>query len=344
MASRPKSLIIHHRSGIGDLVWHIPYFRAIAEQSADGRASLVSRPSARAADLLAAEHWLDQHYEFDRRPQEGRNNGHGSLTAQWAFARLLRQQKFDRVYIFASRPRYAVLACLAGIPERYGFGFHWTQRLWLNQPPYIEAHRGEGSWVYPEATAFALAHKLVDAPQIPRMSVLSTALEQAEQIVAGLPRSRVAFAIGASNPAKNWGEQRFGELARHLTGVGLGVVLLGGPAEQSMAVSIRESIDIARREQVLSVTQPSLQLTAALLRQCDYCIGNDTGVLNMAAANEVPALGLFGITTTLTHDPLVAGVQGRGMDAITVPEVMLRLRELAPELLANFDPAILGQQ
>jgi heptosyltransferase-2 len=50
-----RTVVVHHRSGIGDLIWHIPYLRAIAATSAGGRVSVIARPSCRAPEVLAAE-------------------------------------------------------------------------------------------------------------------------------------------------------------------------------------------------------------------------------------------------------------------------------------------------
>jgi heptosyltransferase-2 len=333
MPDRPKTLIIHHRSGIGDLVWHIPYFRAIAAISAGGKASLVARPSARAGDLLAAEDWVEQLFEFDRRPRrsECRRGRHDGLWAQLKFVGMLRRHRYQRVYIFSGRARYAWLAAMAGISQRYGFGFGLLQRLWLNHPPYIAPHSGNGSWVYPEATAFALAHGLCDVPLVPRMKVLEPVLESMKTRLEPLPRPLVGFAVGASDPVKNWGGERFRELAQRLTNSGCGVVLLGGPAERELVENIHAAMAPARRARVLPFAQASLQHTAAVLRLCNCCVGNDTGVLNMAAANRCPAVGLFGATLPLAHDPLITGIAGPGMAAISVNAVERRLHELLTE-------------
>lgn len=335
MAERSKTLIIHHRSGIGDLVWHIPYFRAIASSSAGGKASLVARPSARAGDLLAAEDWVEQLFEFDRRPRcsEHRHGRHDGLWAQLQFVGMLRQQRFQRVYVFSGRARYAWLAALAGIPERFGFGFDPLQRLLLNRPPYITPHRGRSSWVYPEATAFAMAHGLCDAPLVPRMKVLESVKEDIKILLEPLPRPLVAFAVGSSDPAKNWGGERFGELARRLVRADCGVALLGGPAEGAVVEHIRASIPLERQGQVLPFAQPSLQRAAAVLSLCNCCVGNDTGALNMAAANRCPSLGLFGATPPLNHDPLIAAVTAQGMAAIPVDTVEHRIHELLTEAM-----------
>lgn len=322
----PKTLVVHHRSGIGDLVWHIPYLRAIAQRSRDGRITLMARPSSRAADVLAAEDCIDEIIEFDHRPRasERRSGRHDSLGAQWALVGELRRRDFDRVVVFASRPRYAVLAWLAGIPRRAGFGFSAAERLWLNEPPYIRPHSGPGNWVYPEATEFAVAQGFVDGPKLPRMKVLAQAQADAERWLDGLA-APVALSIASSEARKHWGDARYAELAQALAAAGHGVVLVGGPAEAAMAARIVDAVAAEPRPFVRALTQPSIQLSAAVLRRCLLCVGNDTGVLNMAAANEVPALGLFGATPPLRHDPLLQAIEGRGMEAITVDEVRTRV-------------------
>ncbi|HWV63613.1 MAG TPA: hypothetical protein VN019_08300, partial [Oxalicibacterium sp.] len=50
--------------------------------------------------------------------------------------------------------------------------------------------------------------------------------------------------------------------------------------------------------------------------------------INVAVAVDVPALGLFGNTLPLTHDPLMHGVSGKNMADISVESVMDRLAEI----------------
>ena len=182
------------------------------------------------------------------------------------------------------------LALLAGIPQRAGFGFSPGERLLLNRPPYIRPHRGTGNWVYPEVSAFCIAHGLVDAPVVPRMAVRPEALAAAAQDLAGVPGPLYAFSIGTSAPRNNWGGERFAVLAQALAERGCSVLLLGGPAERDAAAAIVAAVAPALRARVIAATQPSVQHSAALLRHCQFCVGNDTSALNMAVANGVPAL------------------------------------------------------
>lgn len=335
---RPRTVVVHHRSGIGDLVWHVPYLRAIAAQSAGGRISLIARPSCRAPDLLAGEPCIDDILEFDRKPRtsEQRRGQHDSLAAQWAFVQQLRARRFERIVIFAGRVRYAALAVLAGIPERIGFGFSRAERWLLNRPPFIARHHGPGNWVYPEASALALAHGWVDSPQIPRLAVPPALRSQQATELASLPHPRHAFILGASAPAKNWGAGRFGELAAAFAARGLGVLLLGGPAEAAMVEQIVDSLPDTARICVLSRVAPSVLESAAALAQCDFALGNDTGALNLAAAVGLPCLGLFGATPPLAHDPNLHALSADGMARIWPEDVLARLTELGAP---GFSPA-----
>lgn len=332
LSALPRTLVVHHLSGIGDLVWHLPYLRAIAAQSALGQISVMARPSCRAADVLAAEDCIEEVIEYDRwpRPDEARIGRHASWRSQWRFAVDLRRRRFDRVYVFSSRVRYPILALLAGIPTRAGFGFNLPQRLLLNCPPYIARYRGTGNPVFPQATALSVAHGFVEAAVTPRMRVLQAHQDAAALLLADLQGLRYAFSIGTSVPRKQWGAQRFAALAAALLQRGHSCILLGGPAEQALATEIAASIPAACQDRLVISTAASVQRSAALLQRCDVCVGNDTAVLNMAAANGVLTLGLFGCTPVLGHDPLIHGLTGSSMQDITVAQVLEKLHTLAP--------------
>ena len=335
MTSSPEldlstAVVVPHK-GIGDLIWHLPYIRAIAACSPGGRVTVIARPSSRAVELLSAEPAVSRVIEFDRRPRgdEGLRGRHDGWREQWAFACQLRRLRIGRIYIFSGRFRHGLLARLAGVRHRAGFGFTLTERLFLNDPPCIRRHRGPGNWVYPEATAFAVAHRLVAGPVVPRMNVPQELVQQLAAQLADLPRPRYALAIGSSDRRRNWGAARFASLAQALAESGAGVVLLGGPAEQSLAHEIVASVPDPLRAAVLPMCQASVLVSAAALRNCDACIGNDTGVLNMAAACGLPSLGLFGASPPLKHDPLLRAVIGASMEQITLQEVLSSVNDPA---------------
>jgi heptosyltransferase-2 len=47
--------VIQVKPGIGDVIWHLPFIRAIAATAPDGQVTLFAPPTSSAKDLLAAE-------------------------------------------------------------------------------------------------------------------------------------------------------------------------------------------------------------------------------------------------------------------------------------------------
>ena len=51
----PSTAVIQVKRGIGDVVWHLPFIRAIAAATGERAVTFLTLPSTRAKDLLAAE-------------------------------------------------------------------------------------------------------------------------------------------------------------------------------------------------------------------------------------------------------------------------------------------------
>ena len=62
--------IIQPKPGIGDLVWHLPFIRAIAAASPGGEVTLLIPPSSHAHELLAAEPSVARRLYFNHHGSE----------------------------------------------------------------------------------------------------------------------------------------------------------------------------------------------------------------------------------------------------------------------------------
>jgi heptosyltransferase-2 len=136
------------------------------------------------------------------------------------------------------------------------------------------------------------------------------------------------MAIGSSEAHKQWGSNNFAELAERLARLGHGVIILGGPSEEALARSIVESLPIALHPMVHAITDASVLGSAAALSLCDACIGNDTGMISMAAAVGCPTWVLLGPRPALDHDPLIKSIQSALLSDITVDDVIASFASL----------------
>ncbi|WAC73490.1 glycosyltransferase family 9 protein [Roseateles sp. SL47] len=343
---RPRTAVLHQWVGMGDLVWHVPYLRRIAETSSEGKVSLIASPTTFARDLVGHEPWLHEVIDFDRHPrrEEGRRGRHRGVAGLFRMGRELRAYGFERIILLTHHTNRSVVANVAGIPQRLGYGSSWLQRRLLSQGPFIRPYAGPAVKAYKDVTAFAIAQGWASEPIVPSLVVRPEALETARLRLIGLPRPLVALAIGASEPYKQWGAERFSALAASLAHAGCGVVLLGGPAERALAQEVRNTLDAALRPQVLAITDGSVAETVATLSLMHVCVGNDTGAANIAAAVGTPTWVVLGPRPPLEHDPqTLRGIVSPRLEDITAGDVVARMMSAlrrAPAELKR-EPAVL---
>jgi heptosyltransferase-2 len=158
------------------------------------------------------------------------------------------------------------------------------------------------------------------------LPVLATARQAVAERFADWPQPWITLGIGSSEPWKQWGAMRFAELALALHHQHTGsIFIVGGPSERSLADEILRLVQGKGGVAVDAVALPLEQTTALLVSSHCY-IGNDTGIWNMAAALETPALGLFGGSLPLTHSRFIHAITPpagqSGMAAITVARVL----------------------
>ncbi len=327
---RPRTVVLLQYAGIGDLIWHIPYFKAVATQSQQHRITLLAQPSTLARHFLGAEAWIEQIIDHDHRPRrtEKRKGQHAGVMGMWRMAKQLKQEQFDRIVLFSGRPSRGLIAALSGIPQRVGFGYNQLQRLFLNKPPYIQRYQGPSLAFYPEASAFAVAQGFCPAPIVPHLTPPPDQLKAMGARLASLPKPLYAFAIGTSETYKQWGARNYADLAVALIRQGCGVMLLGGPAEVEIAKEIKAMIPAAEHHGLTTVVDAPVLGSAAALQVADYCVGNDTGMVNVAAAVGTPTWVIIGSRPTLDHDPeRMYNVTAPKLSDITVAHVLRLLNE-----------------
>src|SRR3954447_1841813 len=151
-----------------------------------------------------------------------------------------------------------------------------------------------------------LAHLFdLDPPPSPR---LWTAAAHERAAAALLPSGSPILAIGpaANWRGKQWRAERFAELARRLTTgdgpfAGARIAVMAAAHERPQAAPLLAAIPAAHTLDLVGRTDPLT--AAAVLRHCILFIGNDTGLMHIAAASGTPTLGLFGPSPVEQYAP-----------------------------------------
>jgi len=145
----------------------------------------------------------------------------------------------------------------------------------------------------------------LDPPPSPQ---LWTAPRHDRAAAALIPPGAPALAIGpaANWRGKEWRAERFAALAHRLTVAdgllpGWRVAVLAAAHERRQAEPVLAAIPLNRRIDL--VGKVDLLTAAAVLRHCALFIGNDTGLMHIAAASATPTLGLFGPSPSDQYAP-----------------------------------------
>jgi ADP-heptose:LPS heptosyltransferase len=171
----------------------------------------------------------------------------------------------------------------------------------------------------------------------PPLPVAWTAPEDRARAAALLPPGPPFIALGptANWDGKVWPADRFVELYRQLASgplAGARAVVLAGPGEQERALAapvlaaLPDALDLCG-----ALTLPE---AAAVLARARLFIGNDSGLMHLAAAAGAPTLGLFGPTPAGEYAPAgrwtaVAVARGPAMTDLSVADALAAAMRLA---------------
>lgn len=315
--------VLHPRGGIGDMLWYLPHNHALAKHFADAKLTVIAKPSSKADVLLAADPHIDEVLWIYRRHARARpdkfsgdrkalaHERRGGRHDGWlGFIRLVldwRAQDFDAIFIFHRSWRYALAAHLAGIPNRYGFGYK-KQRRWLNQAHFLPAH----AWQHPAWHQIKLASRFLNTCgiDVPSTQPQLTPNPKHDAWVAQQLQTRsgpfVVLGIGSSAKFKQWGCQHFTELARHcVERYQATLILAGGPEEADIQAAIELAVGA---DKIISLLQHDIGQGVALINRCRCYVGNDSGFLNIACSLKLPTIGLFGGTPVLYYSAHILAI------------------------------------
>jgi ADP-heptose:LPS heptosyltransferase len=145
----------------------------------------------------------------------------------------------------------------------------------------------------------------LDPAPAPQLWIASRQAGEAAQLI---PSGGPVLGIGptANWLPKTWPAERFAALAQRIIGPegilpDARVAIFGGAAERSLAQPVIDSIPIERRIDLVGKIE--LAAAAACLARCALYVGNDSGLMHMAAAVGTPTLGLFGPSPPQIYAP-----------------------------------------
>lgn len=114
-------------------------------------------------------------------------------------------------------------------------------------------------------------------------------------------KKKIAIHAGAGKPPNRWNVTNFAKLTELIyEQLGADIFLTEGPMDHDVVDHLINLV----RVPFVRVRNRTISFIAALLRQMDMVITNDTGIMHLSAAVGTPTISLFGPTDPLQWAPL----------------------------------------
>jgi heptosyltransferase II len=296
-AEKKKILVLRYRF-IGDTILTIPFLRNLRRAEPLAYIAWVVAPGS--AEVIKGIPYVDELIYWDPVTTHADSRGtHRTWKEKWEFIRELRARHFDKVYVLKRSLSSAIMALFTGAPERIGFATEGRGLLLSKRVPYRQdRHEVENFLDVLRADGIEVTDTFLECWTTPEEDVAAAGVIAGGGVPAGL--RLVAIHPFAANPQRGWRLEDFATLVARFSEKGFTPLLLGAPGD-------RGDLDAARTlfgaGAVDLVGKCSLRVTMALLKRCSLFVGNDSGIMHLAAAAGIPLVALFGPQSPVKFGP-----------------------------------------
>jgi heptosyltransferase-2 len=305
----PERILVVKLADLGDLLTATPALRALRLRYPASRITALVTPHA--ADLLRGDDAADRVLTFPKALFDDprallQPDAFGSGLRQGiGLARSLHGARFDVVVLLhhlftaAGRRKYAALLAATGAPIRVGLGD--APFLTDSAPDAGFGGRHEVDYWLDVVSRLDARHdcprlELFLAPdEVASGAGCWDALETDDR-----PRVVIHPGSGLFSVARRWPSERFAEVGDALAEQGFAVAVVAGPGEERVAERVLARMS-APAGLLAGLHGP--RALAATLQSATLFVGNDSGVMHLAAAVGVPCVGVFGLTNHRAWGP-----------------------------------------
>ena len=280
-----KICVIYSHHKLGDLIWQLPYIKAISEHH-NKVIDLVVREKTQAKEILKDLNYINTiHY-----------NNFRKKIFYWIdvfkLKKIFSSESYTHIYILDKINKPAVAAKLAGIKNIIGPGIK-RQKKWLTNKNFLE----DKDWLlsYSEQSQKLLKLNNIEIKDIyPHIEVKPSSLDEFKKNFS-YSGKKIAFGVDSFEDYKIWYEENFIELANKFYDLKVFdyIYLVCGKDKQYIAKDI-----IAKSNKNYFIDCSDLKLIdiISVIKDSDFFVGNNSGPLNLAAALNVKSFGLIANT------------------------------------------------
>ncbi len=298
-------LILRVADAAGDFILTSGFIREVRNNFPKARITLLVHPHVYSIAELCP--YVNEVLAFD-----GLTDGKKFLDVLKSISKFCRDNLWSRNFSTAFCSQWGsdsmgglFVAFMSGARERLGYGCDpydsWIDNF-QNEYAYVNdnlltrniispktvIHEAEKHFYLLEATGFKVSNT--------RMELWYDEKDflNARELLKKLPvkrGKRAVVGIGAGGGSRKYPVKKLLEALKKIQDRGINFVIIGGATEKKDADFLEKNLPSGS---VLNlVAQTTFRETEAIISQMDFYIGNDSGVMHMAAAADVPVLAIY---------------------------------------------------
>ena len=286
-------ILIRGTNWIGDAILTLPAVAAIRATYPQAHIAVLVKPWV--ADIYGLFSAVDEVIIYE--------NKFDTPTGVFRLARILKGKKFDAAILLQNAIEAAIIVLAAGITLRAGYDSDARGLLLTHCVHRTEEIRKVHQIDYYLEMVKALGCVPVDREM--HLEAKINPLDAQDILRKFIPETKktvIGIAPGATyGPAKRWFPDRFAAVAdklnEHFSSQG---ILLGGKADWETAQEVQK---LALTKLINLAGKTTLREAIYLISQCRLFISNDSGLMHIAGALNIPTIALFGSTNHVTTAP-----------------------------------------
>ena len=308
-SSGVENILIVQLDAIGDMIVMSGLLREVRRNFPQARITLVVSPLVYPIVELCP--YVNEVLTFDIKTLEGRGPFNRNFPSM-----LERLADFCRKHFWKKKISVAfatkcdgdslpgiVMTYLSGARERIGYDFLPYRRFYMKPNAELDAmgkfflnrmvEIPATVYVQAEAEFYLLTASGLKVEQNHLELWFSAAeAQRARELLEDLPPEckKIVLGLGAGAPNRKYPPEKLLVALKDLVEKNFAFVIVGGKSELDAAIFLEKNLP---REKVLNLAgKTTLRETEAVISQTDFYLGNNTGVMHMAAAAQIPVIAI----------------------------------------------------
>lgn len=293
--SKTKRILIFNVNWLGDVLFSTAVIRNLRYNFPDSFIACVI--PQRCLPVLEGNPHLNEIIIFDEK------STHKGLFSKLRFIGLLKNKRFDAVFLLHRSFSRALICYLAGIPQRIGYSTRKRAFLLtgkITAPDFNSVHRIDYYLGLIERAGLKIKDRYTE------FFISEKDAQTADDFLKQELKEKQGFLVGI-NPGGNWLPKRWpkaywAKLAdRLIKELNAQVVILGGKTDLALAGEIQ---GLMQEKLIFATGKFDLKQLAALCKRLDLFVSADTGPLHIANSVDTPRIiALFGPTSAHITGP-----------------------------------------